>query len=469
MTYPGYVLAGRYVLRDQIGQGGMGSVWRAEHTQLSSIVAVKLIDPQLARSEDAVARFRREAKASAALRSPHVVQIFDYGVEQGVPFIAMELLDGESLASRLHRTHHLSAGDTSWVMTHVARAVSKAHEAGIVHRDLKPDNVFLVRNDDETIAKVLDFGIAKAMGVGPVGATSSRTKTGALMGTPYYMSPEQAQGTKAVDYRSDLWSLGVIAFECILGRRPFESDALGDLLLRICVYPVPVPSSVGPVPPGFDAWFAMACDRDPLRRFSSAREMAESLRAVLAGQPMIARATSPGYPSSPDMPAVQVATPMLLPTTDAGLAHTAQPAATTSSGQPRSKAPIVAAVVLFGIGAAAGIAFAVSRGISKPADEAAALALPAQSVSAATASAAPAVSSSAPVVAAAPEAGVVSIDSLPMATPGTTTKVASGKTGGKASPAKDAKASEAKPPAQQTAAPAAPPPPATKTGRNYGF
>ena len=274
----GDVLSGRYRLVAPLGQGGMGAVWRAEHVTLGSPVAVKLIHAETASSPDAQARFLREAQAAAALRSPHVVTVLDSGVEDGVPFIAMELLEGESLAQRLARTGALSAADTERIVTHVARAIQRAHEAGIVHRDLKPDNVFLVKNADEEIAKVLDFGIAKT--AEGFGEASAATHTGAVLGSPHYMSPEQARGTRAVDHRSDLWALGVIAFQCLTGRRPFEGAVLGDLLLKICAEPIPVPSTIAPVPPGFDAWFARATERDPNRRFQSAWEMADALRGA---------------------------------------------------------------------------------------------------------------------------------------------------------------------------------------------
>ena len=274
MTWgPGRVIAGRYRLISQLGQGGMGSVWRADHMSLSSPVAIKLIDPEIARRPEMLERFQREAQSSAALRSPHVVQIFDYGVDEGVPYIAMELLEGESLAGRIARLERLPYADTVRVVSHVGRALAKAHEAGVIHRDLKPDNVFLVKNDDKEIAKVLDFGIAKILGNGPGSAKGNSTRTGSLLGTPSYMSPEQAQGTKTIDGRSDLWSLAVIAFECVCGRVPFQSEALGDLLIKICVHPIPVPSSVAPVPPGFDAWWARASNRDPTLRFQSGKEL----------------------------------------------------------------------------------------------------------------------------------------------------------------------------------------------------
>jgi len=277
---PNRVLAGRYKLEVRMGAGGMGTIWRAEHLVLQAPVAVKLIDRDAIPDEDTLARFMREAKAAASLRSPHVVQIIDYGLDGKTPFMVMELLEGENLAQRLKRARRLSRQETARILTHVGRAMQRAHDAGIVHRDLKPDNVFLVKNEDEEHAKVLDFGVAKVDrdALGPEG---TRTRTGSILGTPYYMSPEQAQGNKAVDHRSDLWSLGVIAFECLTGKRPFYSDGLGDLVLTICVRDLPVPSDIAPVPLGFDAWFAKACARDPEQRFQSAREMTDALREAL--------------------------------------------------------------------------------------------------------------------------------------------------------------------------------------------
>jgi hypothetical protein len=269
------VIANRFRLNRLIGRGGMGSVWQATHLGLDVPCAVKFIEGEGAASPEIHARFEREAKAAAQLRSPHVVQILDHGVCEGTPYIAMELLDGEDLGKRLTRLGRLPPHELITIVTQVCRALTKAHGQGIVHRDLKPDNIFLVRDDDREIAKVLDFGIAKAGGAGGVGAN---TRTGAMLGTPYYMSPEQAQGTRAVDFRSDLWSLGVIVFEALAGARPFESEALGDLLMKIIVGPIPMPSQVArDMPSGLDAWWARASQRDPALRYQSAKELCDSL------------------------------------------------------------------------------------------------------------------------------------------------------------------------------------------------
>jgi serine/threonine protein kinase len=256
----------------------MGSVWYAEHLSLSSAVAVKLLEPSIAADLHSLQRFHHEARAAAALRSPHVVQIFDHGVDQGTPYIVMELLEGETLADRLCRSTVLSPSQAGWIVTHIARALSRAHAAGIVHRDLKPSNVFIVQNDDKELAKLLDFGVAKSLNETDLGQVDNATRPGALVGTPYYVSPEQAHGDTTLDHRADIWALGVIAFECLLGRHPFEAQTLGSLLLQICTRPMPVPSSFGKVPAGFDAWFARACARDVGQRFDTAKQAATELR-----------------------------------------------------------------------------------------------------------------------------------------------------------------------------------------------
>jgi hypothetical protein len=273
------VLAGRYRLERQLGKGGMGSVWLAEHLTLRSWVAVKLMDPAIAATPEGAERFRREAQAAASLRSAHVVQVLDYGVDEVTPYLVMELMQGESLAGCLEREKRLTPERTVAVMTQVSRALGRAHAAGIVHRDLKPDNIFLVREDDQELVKVLDFGIAKT----PQSKFGGmETRTGVTMGTPYYMSPEQVEGKKAVDFRTDLWAMAVIACECMTGVRPFDGSTFGELLLNICARPIPPPSSQGLQLRGFDEWFAKATNRDAGQRFASAQDLVSTLKEVVA-------------------------------------------------------------------------------------------------------------------------------------------------------------------------------------------
>jgi serine/threonine-protein kinase len=293
----GVILAGKYRLMSLLGRGGMGSVWRAEHLSLQAPVAVKMIDPSIAQVPEALARFHREAQSAASLRSPNVVQILDHGVDPQTkaPFIVMELMEGESLAERLERVGRLPPKEASRIITQMARALTRAHADGIVHRDLKPDNVFLVKNEDEEVAKILDFGIAKS-DVHRVGAA---TATGTVMGTAYYMSPEQISGSKEVDHRTDLWAVGVITHECITGSKPFESETLGGMVLKICTEPIRTPSIISGVPLGFDQWFQRSVMRDPAQRFQSARELADSLKALCESASVVGVATAqPGLGSS---------------------------------------------------------------------------------------------------------------------------------------------------------------------------
>lgn len=273
------IVAGKYRLTRLIGRGGMGSVWEGVHLTLGSRVAVKFIEPTYAESPEARQRFENEARAAARLNSKYAVQVYDHGMmPDGRPFIVMEFLTGEPLDARLEREGRISPAETAQIISQVCRALSRAHTAGIVHRDLKPENIFLVwdEEDQSNVAKVVDFGIAKFTD-NQIGISSS-TRTGSVLGTPFYMSPEQARGLRTVDYRTDLWSLGVIAYRCIVGRLPFEGESLGDLLVKICTFPIPVPSQATPgCPPQFDAWFARALEREPSARFVTAQELAEQL------------------------------------------------------------------------------------------------------------------------------------------------------------------------------------------------
>jgi serine/threonine-protein kinase len=263
----------------QIGEGGMGSVWLASHLGLGIPCAIKFVEGEWRKQPEMVARFEREAKVEAQLRSPHVVHVLDHGVWNGTPYIAMEFLQGESLAARLDREGRLDAATTHRIVAHVARALTRAHAFGIVHRDLKPENIFLVPGDDGEIAKVLDFGVAKWNSDWVV---NSVTKTGLLVGTPLYMSPEQARGTKEIDFRADLWALAVIAFQCLTGDLPFLSEGLGDLLAKIMFEPIPVPSSIVPsLPFAFDVWWERASSREMELRYQSAKELSDTLAEAL--------------------------------------------------------------------------------------------------------------------------------------------------------------------------------------------
>ena len=280
----GEVIAERYRLEEPIGRGAMGAVWRAVHLRLESPVAIKFLNPAIANEPVMLERFLREARSAAAVRSSHVVQIFDYGVDGGKPYIAMELLVGEGLDARLAAREVLTPPELDKIFAEVARAVGVAHELGVVHRDIKPANIFITREGDHEVTKVLDFGIAKLVAQHIEAPASSSTNTGIILGTPNYMSPEQARGHRRVDHRSDLWSMAMLAFECLTGRQPFESSSLGDLVVKICTSEPLLPSSVAALPASFDRWFLRGVEKDPEQRFSTAAEMAAELHALLSAE-----------------------------------------------------------------------------------------------------------------------------------------------------------------------------------------
>jgi serine/threonine protein kinase len=257
----------------------MGRVWRATDLRLLEPVAIKLLDPAGLEADGARERFFREAQAAARLRGPNVVQVLDFDVDPAtqIPYLAMELLHGEDLAERLARGP-LPFPATVAILADVCSAITKAHRLEIVHRDLKPANIFIVDGDDGPVCKVLDFGIVKL--TTPSLDKPGLTLSGATLGTVSYMSPEQIADAQRVDHRADLWSLGVLAYECLTGRRPFRGDSLLGLVHEVCYGTPTPPSRLAEVPPGFDRWFSRATHRDRDRRFASARELLDALKAL---------------------------------------------------------------------------------------------------------------------------------------------------------------------------------------------
>jgi CheY-like chemotaxis protein/tRNA A-37 threonylcarbamoyl transferase component Bud32 len=262
---------GKYHLERELGRGGMGVVWEARDPQLQRRVAIKLMHALESESTSRLAQFEREAQAVARLQTPYVVHVYDYGVTaDGRPYMVMELLEGESLGQRLQRSKLMTPAALLPLLTQLARAMDCAHEAGIIHRDLKPGNIFLARHGAEITVKVLDFGIATMHGSLQVGRTEQRM----FAGTPPYMSPEQVRSDD-VDHRTDLWALGVVMYEALTGRMPFQGDNLPGLVMRICMETHAPPSSLVPgLSPAIDAFFARALAKKPEDRFSSARELA---------------------------------------------------------------------------------------------------------------------------------------------------------------------------------------------------
>lgn len=280
----GTVVGGRYTVERVIGQGGMGSVWLGRHVSLGHPVAIKFVHPKLAKSSEARRRFEVEAKAAARINSRHAVKVHDHGVtEDGHPYIVMEYLEGEPLERAIKTRGPLLLPEVTTIVTQVARALEAAHEAGVVHRDLKPDNIFLARDPEAGrlgyTVKVVDFGIAKL--AHDEHKVEGGTQAGALLGTPHYMSPEALTSSHPVGPPSDVWSLGACAFAALCGSPPFGGDVIGEVVLKVCSAPLPVPSKVNSnVPREFDTWFSRACARVPAQRFQSAREAAVALQQL---------------------------------------------------------------------------------------------------------------------------------------------------------------------------------------------
>jgi hypothetical protein len=309
LARPGIVVANRYRLEAVVGRGGMGSVWSAVHVGLGHRVAIKLISREFVRSAEALRRFDAEAKAAAGLQSRHVVQVYDNGtLDDGTPYIAMELLSGESLQSRIDNRGRLDLRESVEILAQCCKALSRAHSCGIVHRDIKPDNIFLARMPDEDgdVAKILDFGVAKVLQgrEGEQGATG----TGTLLGTPLFMSPEQVRGLKSVDARADVYSLGLTAYAMLTGVLAIDAETFGDVLLKICVEPLPSLRAVAPwLSPAMEAWFQRVCAREPAERCQSAQEFIDTLRvAALEASSPVGRSTEPSGPN--------VARPAIAPT-----------------------------------------------------------------------------------------------------------------------------------------------------------
>ncbi|HEX4422450.1 MAG TPA: serine/threonine-protein kinase [Kofleriaceae bacterium] len=311
---------GQYRVTALIGQGGMGEVYAAEHTLLGRPAAIKVLHPEMSQKQDVVMRFFNEARAATAIRHPGIVEIYDFGwTPEGAAFIVMEHLQGETLASRSERVQ-MQWQTALAIARQIAGALGAAHAKGIVHRDLKPDNIFLVPDPEvpggERI-KLLDFGIAKL--AGDATATANVTRTGAVMGTPTYMAPEQCRGV-AVDHRADLYALGCIAFELCCGRPPFVGEGSGDVLAAHIHVPVPTMGSLGAeLPAAVEALVQQLLVKNPAQRIQTAEALIRAIDTVapdrthsttgaqLEGRPRVATAGSLPMARSGSAPATPVA------------------------------------------------------------------------------------------------------------------------------------------------------------------
>lgn len=310
---PGVVIADRYRLADRIGDGGMGSVWRATHVTLAHDVAIKFLH-RSEMSGRGRARFEREARLAARLgeASRYITRVIDHGVyRETQPYLVMELLIGETLSARARRQRMLPLALTARWIRQLCRALQVAHGAGVIHRDLKPSNIFLARTefDDEALVKLMDFGVAKSTAENE---ESETTSAGTIIGTPGYMSPEQIL-CKRLDARTDLWGVAACVYRLTTGRMPFGQGGVAELGLRILATDPPAPSSINPaLPRELDAWMAKALSKNTEDRFQSARDLADALsviadnRAVDASAPALPVPLPEEPPEPPSISSISI-------------------------------------------------------------------------------------------------------------------------------------------------------------------
>ena len=289
------LIGGRYRVVRLLGAGGMGSVYEAIDASTGARVAVKVITAEAAASEVLMSRFAREAEAAAAIDTPHIVRVLGSGrdEERHLPFLVMEYLDGEDLHQLIKRLGALSPDLALRIAAQACLGLQKAHEARIVHRDIKPANFFLAQMaNGERVVKLLDFGVAKIKS-DPTAASSADaaelTRTGSMLGSPLYMSPEQARGRRDLDHRSDIWSFGVVLYASLCGHTPHrDTDLLGELLILICTEaPEPLQVAAPWVAPELASLVHRALRFDPAERFQSAGEMRAAITALLPGDARI--------------------------------------------------------------------------------------------------------------------------------------------------------------------------------------
>lgn len=281
----GSVVAGKYRLIRVLGRGGMGVVYEAEHAMTRRRVAVKVLHAHHKENSDAARRFLNEAQSGGRIQHPNVVEVLDAGEDaDGSLYLVLELLSGQDLATQLMRVRRLEVADTLTIIAQVLQALVVAHRQGIIHRDIKPENIFLTRSvTGDTVVKILDFGISKAIG-GDQAFAPSVTQTNTTVGTPHYMSPEQARGERTIDTRADLWAVGVVMFECLAGKVPFDGETYNDQIVRVITEPHE-PLLDYDVPEDLSRIVDRALEKDRNRRYGLAAQMLADIRQFVGHHP----------------------------------------------------------------------------------------------------------------------------------------------------------------------------------------
>jgi serine/threonine-protein kinase len=375
----GDVLLGKYVVEKVIGAGGMGVVVAVRHRELGELYAMKFMLPAALVNDQAVERFVREARAAAKLKSEHVASVTDVGrLESGSPYMVMDYLTGMDLEKVVETSGPLNGVTAATYIMQACDAIAEAHEAGIVHRDLKPANLFLTkRPSGSPCIKVLDFGISKS--VNPEEQAGSMTRTTAIMGSPYYMSPEQMRSTKNVDHRTDIWALGVILYQLTTGRVPFPGDTITEVCAGVLAEePPPLVPSYNTVSPELEMVIRRCLSKRADQRFQSARELMAALAVVAGASPGTSGLNLPNPVATMALqhPPVMLQAPAITQAGHAGVGPGATQAGWgTTQSKPKSGAPIAALAVIGALllgGAAGGYYFLVA----KPAETRAASAPP---------------------------------------------------------------------------------------------